>query len=63
MNIYLSAIRVLLVFVTFTFLLNGVLFFMQNWQGGSMMLGIGLLFLMIILTDVFITKKVFRSNG
>lgn len=62
MNIYLSAIRILLVFGAFTFLVNGVLFFMQNWQGASKMLGIGMLFLLTILVDVFITKKVFRSN-
>jgi hypothetical protein len=62
MNIYLSVIRVLLIFGALGFLIIGTSFLMQNWQGSSELLGAGAFFLIVIVLDVFVTKKVFRAN-
>ena len=58
MKIYLTLIRVVLFCVTFALLTIGGLFFMQNWVGGKLMVGIGLVLSAIILVDIFRTKKV-----
>ncbi|WP_221394644.1 hypothetical protein [Dyadobacter sp. NIV53] len=59
MKIYLALIRVVLFCVTLTLLVIGGLFIMQNWEGGKLMLGIGVTLSAIILIDLLRTKKVF----
>jgi len=59
MKIYLALIRVILFCTAFGFLIIGGLFYIQNWEGGKLMLGIGLVLSAIVLIDIFRTKKVF----
>lgn len=58
MKIYFALIRVVLFCVTLALFVIGGLFFIQNWEGGKLMLGIGVALSAIILIDLLRTKKV-----
>ena len=58
MKIYLALIRIALFWTAFGFLGIGVLFYMQNWEGWRLMLGVGAAFSAIILIDLLMAKKV-----
>ncbi len=55
----LVVLRVLLIVTAGGALLFGTLFSVQNWQGGALMLGIGIPLSLILFFDVRVTKKVF----
>jgi len=61
MKIYLTLIRIVLFCITLSLLTIGGLFFIQNWAGGNVMLGIGLVLSAIIFVDIFRTKKAFNK--
>lgn len=60
MSTYHKVFQGLLALTAFGFLLNGVLFYFQNWPEAKTCLGIGLLLCGIIGVDVWWSKRMVK---